>query len=147
MKRKTLAILGSRSLDDNRVIRLLQMAVKEYGPSHIITSAECTGVSACGRVLAKVLSIPLIVHFVNLKHGPGKYEQRNKALLQETDFALLIHDGHSTGTINELLLCKKMKIKYKYIKLDILPEDSMQGITEEDIEFEEEEELWRTRQV
>jgi len=77
----------------------------------------------------------------------GKYEQRNKALRQETDFALLIHDGHSTGTINELLLCKKMKIKYKYIKLDILPEDSMQGITEEDIEFEEEEELWRTRQV
>jgi uncharacterized phage-like protein YoqJ len=45
---------------------------------------------------------------------------RSKAILEHADFVVLIHDGKSKGTSNELKMIEKMGIPYKYYQLDPL---------------------------
>lgn len=127
-----MAILGSRSLSDERVTKILLGYIKKLKPSHLTTSGQCEGVSAIGRSLAKVLPIPIILHYLDPKKAQGKYEARNIAILKDADIAILIHDGVSIGTLNELELCKKMNIMYFYEKLEKLPEGNIMGADPED---------------
>ena len=70
------------------------------------------------RQISKQLCIPLKVHFIdNDKYAAGKYEHRSKAILKETDFCIFIHDGKSKGTSNEIKMCEKLGVEYKYHKL------------------------------
>jgi len=118
---KTLCIFGSRSLVGESVERIIHQEIELYKPEMIITSGNTYGVCEVGRDIAKTLCIPLKVHFINnTKYAQGKYEHRSKAILKETDFCIFIHDGKSKGTLNEMKLCDKLGVKYKYFKIDAL---------------------------
>lgn len=67
-----MAILGSRSLSDERVTKILLGYIKKLKPSHLTTSGQCEGVSAIGRSLAKVLPIPIILHYLDPKKSTGQ---------------------------------------------------------------------------
>jgi hypothetical protein len=114
-----LAIFGSRTLGDERVDNLIQRKIDELIPNCIITSGETTGVNEIARNKAKENKITLILEFANVKkHGRGCYHHRSMAILKQCDCALFIHDGKSKGTKNEILIAKKMKVKYEYVKVD-----------------------------
>lgn len=88
---KGLIIFGSRTLNDK--------VVREY------CQENC---------------IPLKLHFLNRKYGCGMYHHRSKAILEEGDHCILIHDGKSRGTQNELELAKKMGVPTSYHYLEII---------------------------
>jgi len=48
----------------------------------------------------------------------GSFEQRSKEIIKESDYFIIIHDGESKGTSNELELVKKSKKEYHYEILD-----------------------------
>ena len=104
-----LSIHGSRTLGDERVKILLMDAILENKVSVIVTHAEPGGVCQVGRKLAKEMAIPLKLHFLNFKYRRGAFEHRSKAVLNDCDQGIFIHDGNSKGTQNELKLAKKMK--------------------------------------
>lgn len=115
-----LAIFGSRGLNDERVSLLIHEAIEKYNPECIVTSGEPDGVCKLARDIAREKAISLHLHFLNFKYLRGAYEHRSIAVYNDCDHCLLIHDGQSQGTANELAMAKKMKIKHTYIKLEII---------------------------
>lgn len=116
-----LAIFGSRSLTHPKVTTLLQTEILRLQPSLIITGAQSEGVSELARNLCEKLCIPLALHFLNPQRAAGKFHHRTLAILENADHVLLIHDGISKGTKNELTLTIKKKIPYTYHKVKISP--------------------------
>jgi hypothetical protein len=103
-----LSIHGSRTLKDERVKIIIMEEIHKHNPDGIVTHAEPGGVCAVARKLCKELAIPLTVHFLNFKYLRGAFEHRSKAVLNDSNFSVFIHDGKSKGTANELKLAKKM---------------------------------------
>ena len=115
-----IAIFGSRTLSDERVEEIIQQKINELTPVEIITSGETTGVNEIARNKARENKITLTLEWANNdKYASGKYEHRSIEILKKCNYAIFIHDGISKGTKNELLIAKKMKIKYDYIQLDL----------------------------
>ena len=75
----------------------------------LICHAEPEGVSKVARELAKELAMPLHLHFLDMTKMRGAWHHRSIAVLKDCDRAILIHDGVSKGTANELKLCIKLK--------------------------------------
>lgn len=50
----------------------------------------------------------------NERYAAGKYHHRSVAVLSECDYCLFIHDGVSSGTINEYKLAIKLHVKHEY---------------------------------
>lgn len=89
----------------------------------IITSGETSGVCEVARNFARNYKIALMTMFANNdKYGPGKYEARCIEILNNCDKLILIHDGISKGTANEMEMAKKLKVEYDYYRIDILDE-------------------------
>ncbi|MDR1218260.1 MAG: hypothetical protein LBK73_01470 [Treponema sp.] len=85
----------------------------------LVTTQEPKGVCALAQVYAKENAIPLELHFLNIKkYARGAFEHRSDEVIKSADFILLIHDGESQGTKNELERVKKFNKPYKYVKLD-----------------------------
>jgi len=119
-----LAIFGSRTLCDDRVVELIQKYIDELGPELIITSGETSGVNEIARSAARNNKTALHLEFAdNKKYAGGKYEHRSINILKLCDRALFIHDGNSKGTRNELAVCKQMNKPYIYERLDINEEE------------------------
>jgi hypothetical protein len=114
-----LAIFGSRSIKDNRVkIEIADFLNEHPDFNMLVTTQEPKGVCAVTQVYAKENSIPLELHFLNIKkYARGAFEHRSDEAIQSADFVLLIHDGESQGTKNELARVKKFAKPYKYVKL------------------------------
>jgi hypothetical protein len=112
------SIHGSRSLKDERVKVLLLEAIEELKPDVIVTHAEPDGVCEVARKLCQEKAIPLKLHFLNFKYLKGAFMNRSKAVFKDSDFAIFIHDGESKGCSNELELCRKLGMKYKYYRLE-----------------------------
>jgi hypothetical protein len=104
-----LAIFGSRTLDDVRVLRIIAEAVNEHSPEYIITSGATEGVCEQARKFCKTHAVPLKLHFLDETRCAGKYHHRSVAVLKECDFCLFIHDGESSGTKNEIKVAEKLK--------------------------------------
>jgi hypothetical protein len=115
-----LAVFGSRSIKDNRV----KIEITDFLNAHpdfdiLVTTQEPKGVCALTQIYAKENAIPLELHFLNIKkYARGAFEHRSDEVIKSSDFILLIHDGESQGTKNELARVKKFAKPYKYIKLD-----------------------------
>ena len=107
-----LSVHGSRGLTDERVKILILEEMKKYGADHIVTHGEPAGACGVARDLCKEKAIPLTLHFLNFAKMRGAFEWRSKAVLQGSERALLIWDGKSKGTNNELKLCRKLKVPY-----------------------------------
>ncbi len=122
-----LAIFGSRTLTDDRIENVIQQKIEELKPDVIITAGETAGVNEIARIKARENKITLILEWAdNNKYAAGKYERRSINILKQSDYALFIHDGNSKGTINELEIAKKMKVKYDYNLIEYSDEADVQ---------------------
>lgn len=122
-----LSFHGSRSLKDERVRIIILEAITLHEPTTIVTHAEPGGVCGLVRDICKEQAIPLKLHFLNFKYLRGAFEYRSKAVLNDSDYSIFIHDGVSKGCSNELKLAKKMKLKYSYCKLEPAKYESSVG--------------------
>jgi len=84
----------------------------------IVTTQEPKGVCELAQIYAKENSMVLELHFLNIKkYARGAFEHRSDNVIKNSDFILLIHDGESKGTGNELERTKKFNKPYEYITL------------------------------
>ena len=114
-----LGFFGSRTLWDERVITLIREEIHKHNPTNIVTSGETGGVCKEARIAAKALSIPLTVHFLNFGFRAGAFEKRSRAILADCDHMVLIHDGKSQGTANELNDAKRMGVPFTYHQIEV----------------------------
>ena len=117
-----LAVFGSRSLqDDARIWDTLDGFLQE-NPQYdtIVTSQEPSGVCLEAQIYARRNHMVLELHFLNMaRYARGAHERRSDAIIKAADFVLLIHDGTSHGTKNELERTKKFNKPFKYIVMDM----------------------------
>jgi hypothetical protein len=111
---RKLAVFGSRSLTDARVTALIGEYYNKLNPSVIVTTQEPAGVCHLAQNFAKRLSLGLELHFLNPKYGKGAFEHRSDDVINSSDAILLIHDGKSKGTANELDRVKKFNKEFYY---------------------------------
>lgn len=101
---RALAVFGSRSLKDDRVLKVIKKHLQSLQAGLIVTAAEPSGVCSMAQRFAKAEKVPLQVHFLQMeKYARGMHEHRSDDVIKASDVVLLIHDGDSKGTYNELL--------------------------------------------
>ena len=114
-----LGVFGSRTLKDDRVRMLLYEAIEELKADTIVTTQEPLGVCTVAQQVAKDVALVLELHFLNFrKYGQGAYHERSLEVIRASDYILLIHDGQSAGTRNELEYTKREKRPYRYTVLE-----------------------------
>ncbi len=113
-----LAIFGSRTLNCDRVIDAIMQAVDRHKPAVIVTAGEPEGVCSVARDYARIAPFPLMLFFVDERWHAGKYHWRSVAVYQNCDHVVLIHDGTSHGTRNEIKLAAKMNIPHTVITME-----------------------------
>lgn len=112
-----LGVFGTRTLTDNRVKVAILEVIGKFGATKIVTTAECGGVCKIARELSREIKKPLTVHYLNEKYAGGMFDRRSKDVINDSDYMLVIHNGPSKGTANEMELIKKMGVPYKYVLL------------------------------
>lgn len=123
-----LAVFGSRTLNDDRVKMLILEEVCACKADTIVTAQEPLGVCTVAQRVAKEITnatdkgehLTLELHFLNWRNRLGAFHQRSEEVIDSADKVLLIHDGKSKGTSNELEQVKKSGKPYRY---EILPID------------------------
>jgi len=113
-ERVILGFFGTRYFDGDGFYGLVADEVTKHKPEYIVTSGETEGISMLARRYARKEGMPLKLHFLNRTYGRGQYNQRSKGIAEEATHLIIIHDGQSTGTANELALVKKLKKPYTY---------------------------------
>lgn len=109
-----LGIHGTRNLYDDRIRLKIIEVIKDKNITKIVTHAEPHGVCEIARNVARELAIPLELHFLDIRKGRGMFAQRSKEVAENSDYALIFHDGKSKGTANEKKLLDKMNKPYEY---------------------------------
>lgn len=113
---RRLAVFGSRSIQDCRAEIVITEILTEYATIHtVVTTQEPRGVCEIAQAIAKKRSLILELHFLDFKYLRGAFEHRSKQVINGSDFVLLVHDGVSQGTKNELDLTRKSTKPYRYI--------------------------------
>jgi hypothetical protein len=120
-------IFGSRTLRDERVKIIILEKIKELEITKLLTCQEPEGVSEVAQRVAKDTGIPLQLHFLNFRYLRGAFEQRSIEIIKECDYFIIIHDGKSKGTANELALVKKSGKPYHYEVLENTPYERSVG--------------------
>ena len=113
-KQIRLSVHGTRTLSDERVRILILEAIVKYKATMLVTHAEPEGVCEVARNIARDQGIPLLLHSLNFKYMRGAFARRSTAVFASSEHAILIHDGISKGTSNELQMAKKMNIPHEY---------------------------------
>lgn len=110
-----LGVFGSRTLKDSRVKELIYDEIQKTGADTIVTTQEPLGVCTVAQNVAKELGLVLELHFLDFrKYARGAFEHRSDSVIKASDKLLLIHDGTSRGTYNELERTKHFKKPYRY---------------------------------
>lgn len=104
-----LGFFGTRYLDGDNCYNLVADEVVKHNPQYIVTSGETEGISMLARRYARKEGISLKLHFLNRAHGRGQHNIRSRGIATEATHIIIIHDGQSTGTANELALVEKLK--------------------------------------
>lgn len=118
---------GSRTLSDERVRIIILEEIEKHKPATIVTHGEPGGVCEMTRKICKEYAFPLKLHFLNFKYLRGAFHNRSISVLQDSNYAIFVHDGKSKGTSNELKLAKKMKIPYTFHELEPTKYDKSVG--------------------
>ena len=114
-----LSFHGSRSLKCATTTDLILSEIEKHNPSMIVTHGEPKGVCAIARRVSMSQGVTLKLHHLNkTKYAQGMYHHRSMAVLLDSDFAVFVHDGKSSGTANEYALAKKLGIMSKYYVMD-----------------------------
>lgn len=120
MKIKHLGFMGSRSLKDIRVKKLIEKEIDNYNPETVVVPAEPHGVCEVARDFCREMAIPLKVFFLDRRrYARGAFANRSRATLKDCDLIVFIHDGKSKGTQNELEMAVKMRKQYIYHRLEV----------------------------
>ena len=113
-----LAVFGSRSIIDARAKMVINETLQQYGTiTTIVTTQEPRGVCEVAQATAKENSLILELHFLNFRNGRGAFCKRSDEVIKASDYVLLIHDGISHGTKNELEYTKKSGKPYRYVTM------------------------------
>jgi len=122
-----LGVFGSRSITDNRIFDILDKFLEERPTfDTIVTAQEPAGVCNVAQAYAQKNAMILELHFLNnQEYAAGMYEHRSENIIKASDFILLIHDGESHGTTNELEQTIKYGRKYLY---EVIPPTSEKDI-------------------
>lgn len=123
-----LGCFGTRYFDGDRIYRLIAEEVQRHQPEYIVTSGESEGVSMLARRYARQEGMPLKLYFLNRQHGRGQHNERSRSIVREATHLVIIHDGQSTGTANELAITKKFNKPYTYHLIQ--PDGEVQQTTE-----------------
>ncbi len=115
---KRLSVCGSRSLDSEYVRQFVYGKIKELCPSVIVTHGEPTGVCEFARDASKEFGIPLKLHHLQKHKQSGMFEHRSKAVFNDSNFCLYVHDGISQGCSNEKIMGDKMNMPNRYYHID-----------------------------
>lgn len=121
-----LAVFGSRTLKDERVAFIIQDELIKTGADTIVTAQEPLGVCTVAQQFVKQRSnatgdartLILELHFLNWRNLKGACHIRSQEVIDASDKVLLIHDGHSQGTANELEQVKRSGKPYRYEVLE-----------------------------
>lgn len=113
-----LCVFGSRTLKDDRVKVEILEKIDELGADTIVTAQEPLGVCTVAQNVAKSCGLVLELHFLNFKYRKGAFKERSKECIRASDHVLIIHDGESQGTANELGYVKQLKKPYTYITME-----------------------------
>lgn len=113
-----LGVFGSRSLKDARVLDIISRVVAERNAGLIVTAAEPSGVCTLAQEWCRKHRFPLQVHFLQKdKYARGMWERRSDHVIANSDLVLLIHDGVSRGTHNEMLRTMHFHVPYVYERI------------------------------
>ncbi len=122
VKNCRLGVFGSRSLVDDRVLELIDKYVNELQARLIVTAAEPAGVCQLAQRYCREKKVPLQIHFLQAdKYARGMWEHRSDHVIENSDIVLLIHDGMSRGTHNEMLRTMKFEKPYIYERIPVKP--------------------------
>ena len=114
-----LGFFGTRYFDGDRFYDMIAEEVARHQPEYIVTSGESEGVSMLARRYARKEGVPLKLYFLDQRHGRGQHDQRSRSIAKEATHVIIIHDGQSTGTANELAITKKLKRPYTYHLVEV----------------------------
>lgn len=115
-----LGVFGSRSLKDKRVLEIIHKHALELDARMIVTAAEPAGVCQLAQVYAREQKLPLQIHFLQAdKYARGMWEHRSDHVIENSDIVLLVHDGESRGTHNEMLRVIKFEKPYIYERIPV----------------------------
>ena len=123
-----ICFLGSRTLQGERVKEIINIIYEKFKDSdlYFMTAGKTEGVCREVEKYAEKKAIPLILFYPDQeKFGRGKYYKRSEKMLLKSDYVVLIHDGFSKGTSNELELTKKMNIPFIYYKIEAEKENEI----------------------
>lgn len=123
-----LGVFGSRTLRGDRVAAIILDELEKTKADTIVTTQEPRGVCTVAQNIAKEEHKVLELHFLNNRYLGGMFSKRSEAVIKSADKILLIHDGVSKGTSNELEAVKKAKKPYRYEVLEI---DELEHIRDE----------------
>lgn len=113
-----LGVFGSRSLTDGRVFDLIHKHAVELNAVLIVTAKEPHGVCQIAQLYAQKTKIALQVHFLQGdKYARGMWEHRSDHVIANSDIILLVHDGESRGTYNEMQRTMFFKKPYLYERI------------------------------
>ena len=117
-----LAFQGSRSLKKKKeeVLEIIEREIKKHNPEVVITSGEPDGVCRLAQLYCKRNGITLKLYHLNCKkYARGAFHNRSKSIIEEADHIIIIHDGKSKGTRNELHLTEKLMKPFSYYLIEI----------------------------
>ena len=121
-----LAFQGSRSLKEYKeeVSEIIKAEIEKYNPEVVITSGEPDGVCRLTQQYCRRNGITLKLYHSNFKkYARGMWYYRSEAIINDADYIVLIHDGKSKGTQNELDMVIKFNKPYTYHLLRIPKKD------------------------
>ena len=112
-----LSFHGSRSLSLAQCKPAIEQMLEKHLPDVVVTHGEPEG--ACGyvRQICKKQGIPLKLHHLQHWRLAGQFHWRSKVVLEDSEWAVFLHDGGSAGTAGELDLAKKMGVPFSYFEL------------------------------
>jgi hypothetical protein len=121
----SLGVFGSRSLKGKKVKELILEQIEIIKPAFVVVPIgrameyfhEPAGVTFEAKAMAIEMGIPLKVFPLEFKYKAGAFDHRSKKIIAESDLFLIIHDGQSHGTKNELELVKKTGKPFIYKQL------------------------------
>ena len=116
-----LLVCGSRSITDAAwVSEQISALIAEKGfPLSDLTLIEggAKGVDAMCKAWAIANGVPIETHKADwARYGRGAGHRRNADMVVAANCVLILWDGISTGTKNDIDLCKKNNKNYKLVK-------------------------------
>ncbi len=115
-----LLVCGSRSIADAEwVSNQISALVAEKGFSLsdlILIEGGAKGVDAMGKAWAVANGVPVETHKADwARYGRGAGHRRNAEMVAAANYVLILWDGISSGTKNDIDLCKKNYKNYKLV--------------------------------